>query len=329
MSDLASTPEHGGVTDEQMEAFFASHPNLAPLPSIAPEPEPEGQVVAPQEGEPEATPEPAAPEPPPESQPEPPAQPEPEEPSDDFLDLEGTRYPRSQVAAAAQFQQHLVSDPQLQRLITDYLTGSTLIQQEQQQQLQPQPQAPPEDLDMEDPQMRAIFTLIQQQNDQINQLSQGLRVTHEQSVSAQRQQVDAQWKTASTAFAKDHNLEDDEVDRLGQVAARLGVLPQLMQGIDPITGAPSSPDPIRAFQRSLEIAMFQIPEYRDREFKRSVQSMQQESQKRKLLGAVGGTSGSVARTTTPPKPGSNEARKAMLAEVGAMLTGEWSDPTAN
>lgn len=326
MSDLASSPEHGGVTDEAMEQFLAAHPDLLPLPSLAqvtaePETEPEPEqpqappVEVPQEGEPEAAPEPATPEP-------------PSEPSEDFIDFDGTKYPKSQVKAAADFQQQLVADPQLQRLITDYLTGATLIQQEQQQQ-PPQPPRPPEDIDMDDPQMRAIYTLIQQQNEQINQLSQGLRVTHDQSVASQRQQIDAQWRTASTAFAKDHNLEDSEVDHLGRVAARLNVIPSLMQGIDPVTGAPSSPDPIRAFNRALEIAMFQIPEYREREFRRSVETMQKESQKRKLLGAVGGSSGSVARTTTPPKPGSKEARTAMLAEVGEMIAGNWSDPTAN
>jgi hypothetical protein len=134
---------------------------------------------------------------------------------------------------------------------------------------------------------------------------------------------------AADSFAKAHTIDRQEVDKLSQIAARLGVLPQLMSGIDPITGAPTTPDPLKAFDRALEIAMLSVPEYRDREFRRSVQSQQDEAKKRKLLGAVGGTSGSVARVTTPPKAGSPEARKAMLAEVGSMLQGDWSDPTAN
>lgn len=326
MSDLSTSSEHGGVTDEMMERFFESHPSLRPIddqqpPETAPEPEP---PTTPTEGEPEATPEPAAPESPPES-PTPPEEPQ----TDDFLDLGGTRYPRSQIEAAAQFQQHLTTDPQLQRLITDYLTGATAVQPEPTTPQSPTPVGPPEELDMDDPQMRAIYALIQSQSDQIAQLNRGLQTTHQQSIAAQQQQIDAQWRTASTAFAKDNNMEMPEVERLSQVAARLGVLPQLMQGIDPVTGSPSSPDPIRAFQRALEIAMYSVPEYRDQAFRRSVKTQQEESAKRKLLGAVGGSSGSVARTTTPPKPGTNDARKAMLAEVGQMLTGEWSDPTAN
>jgi hypothetical protein len=342
MSDFLSVnPEHSGVTDEQMEQFFNSHPDLRPLPPVgqtieggseestpeppstppeAPEPGP-GPQPAPSEGEPETTPEPATPEPSPES-------------PDGFVELGGQRYPQSQVEAATQFQQHLSSDPQLQRLITDYLTGiPPQTGQIPQSRTTPSEPAisvqPPADIDFDDPSLRSLYGLIQQQNEQINALSQGLTQTYEQSVVSQRQQINSQWSAAAETFAKDHELKDEEVEYLGQVAARLQVLPSLMQGVDPITGSPAPPDPVRAFSRALEIAMFQIPEYRDREFRRSVQSQQQEAQKRKLLGAVGGSSGSVARTNPPPKPGSPEAKRAMLAEVGAMLNGEWTDPNAN
>jgi hypothetical protein len=137
------------------------------------------------------------------------------------------------------------------------------------------------------------------------------------------------WETASTAFAKEHSLNADDIEGLSRVAARLGVLPQLMSGVDPVTGAPSPPDPIKAFDRALEIAMLSVPEYRDREFRRSVETQQQQAQHKKLLGAVGGSSGSVARTNPPPKPGTPEAKRAMLAEVGAMMNGEWNDPHSN
>jgi hypothetical protein len=357
MDFLTNDPDHAGVTDEQMEQFFAAHPDLRPLSSVqgvppvggelesetpsqppsapptTPEPASPSAPATPGEGEPTA-PDPATGEPPATpSEPVSPTIPEP----DDFVEIEGSRYPRSQVQAATQFQQHLASDPQLQQLITDYLTGGGIPQQPTQPQrfIPPQqasPQAlsqPPEDLDLEDPSVRRLYQLVQQQNEAIQGLTQGLTTTYEQSAAQSRQQINSQWQTAATAFSKDHDLREDETEYLGQVAARLGVLPALMQGMDPITGSPSSPDPIRAFNRALEIAMFQVPEYRDREFRRSVQAQQQEAQKRKLLGAVGGSSGSVARTNPPPKAGSPEARKAMLSEVGAMLNGEWSDPTAN
>lgn len=329
---LADEQDHGGVTDEAMEQFFADHPDLKPLgqtappvdvpPDVPPEPQPEPEPephTAPPEGEPETAPDTATPEPSPES-------------PDDFVELDGTRYPRSQVSAAAEFQRHLTGDPQLQRLITDYLTGQSV--QPTQTVTTPsepaEPAQPPADLDLDDPSVRALYNLVRDQqtyiNEQIGQLSQGLRTTYDSSMAAQRNQIDGQWRVASAAFAKDHALDQGEVENLGQVAARLGVLPQLMQGVDPITGAPSQPDPIRAFDRALEIALYMVPEYRDKEFRRSVSTMQQEAQKRKLLGAVGGSSGSVTRTTAPPQPGSPEAKRAMLAEVGSMLNGDWNEP---
>jgi hypothetical protein len=145
----------------------------------------------------------------------------------------------------------------------------------------------------------------------------------------ERQELNGIWNRVSESFGKDHSLETHDVENLARIAARLGVAPQLMSGVDPVTGSPSSPDPMKAMERSLEIAMMMVPEYRDREFQRSVITQQNEAKKRKLLGAVGGTSGSVARTTAPPQPGTPAARRAMLQEVGQMIQGEWSDPTAN
>src|SRR5262245_44028496 len=341
---LADETSHGGVTDEQLEQFFADHPDLRPLTpfasgqsgvppvggveddespeSSAPPTTPEPATI-PGEGEPATEPEPAAPVPPPES-------PEVEPQTDDWIELDGQRYARSQLNAAAQFQQHLASDPQLQDLITNYLTGSRIVQE--QPAPQPAPQAPQQpydpfaDIDLDDPSLRALSNIVRAQNEQIQQLTAGLRTTFDQTLAASQQQVESQYKTAAASFAKDHDLEAGEVDVISQVAARMGVLPQLMRPVDPVTGTPRQIDPIRAFQQAMEVAMYQIPEYRDREFRRSVTNMQEEAQKRKLLGAVGGSSGSVARTQTPPKPGSPEAKRAMLAEVGAMLNGEWSDP---
>src|SRR5262245_11617165 len=241
---LSDESVHGGVTDEMMEQFFADHPTLRPLtplsgqgvppgdsdsddvipppsesptsPTPEPTPQPEPQPAeTPSEGEPETVPEPATPEPSPES-------------PEDFVELDGQRYARSQLNAAAQFQQHLAGDPQLQRLITDYLTGASIAQTPQTPQSRTipsepdTPAGPPADLDLDDPSVRALYALVQQQSDQLAQLQQGLRTTFDASMNQQRQQIDAQWRTASAAFGKDHDLEQTDVEKLGEIAARLG-----------------------------------------------------------------------------------------------------------
>jgi len=342
MSDLSSDPTHGGVTDDMMEEFFAGHPDLRMLhpvnptfdsgvtsadgvevegePSTPPaEPQPEPEPQTPPEGEPQG----------PEGEP---AEPEgPAEPTEDFYDLDGARIPRSQVDAAARFQQHLENDYELQNLIRNYLAGTAA---------QPAPAAspvddgsssagPPQELDLDDPQIAALYQLVNQQQDQLAQFRTALQQTAQIQQNQQRNEVNGLWIRASESFGKDHGLDANEVDNLGRVAARLGVIPQLMSGVDPINGTPVQPDPLKAFDRALEIAMMMVPEYRDREFRRSVEEQQEQAKKKKLLGAVGGSSGSVARTTPPPRPGSPESKRAMLAEVGAMINGEWSDPTAN
>jgi hypothetical protein len=93
------------------------------------------------------------------------------------------------------------------------------------------------------------------------------------------------------------NWRAADVQRLSQVAARLGVLPQLMQGIDPITGAPARPDVLSAVERSLEIAYMMVPEYRQRELSKTATQQRDDNQKKKALAAIAGSSGSVARTT--------------------------------
>ena len=351
--DILSTDEsHGGVTDEQIEQFFATNPNLphpfatndtttappvggvegseepAPAPtepSTEPEPAPQ-----PGEGEP-AVPDgdPAEPSVPPES----PDAPEPL--PEGFVEVGGQRYPISQLEAARDFQEHLQSDPQLVNIIRTYLTGQEALAAgtagTPAVATPPAgvPQQPELELDLNDPSIATLARLIQQQNNHINELQQGLQSSVNAQLLRQQQETNALWETASTSFAKEHELDSDDIDTLSRVAARLGVLPQLMSGVDPITGAPSPPSAIKAFDRALEIAMLSVPEYRDREFRRSVQTQQEQAQHKKLLGAVGGSSGSVARTNPPPKPGTPEAKRAMLAEVGAMLNGEWNDPNSN
>ena len=340
MSDfLATDPEHGGVTDEMLEQFFADNPTLRPLAPIAeqtgvppvgdadtepsaPPTTPEPATEEPGEGEPPETTEPSA-------EPEPPAE-TPEEGA--FYEFDGQRYPASQVEAAARFQSQLVNDPQLQLLIRNYLAGG--VAAESAPPASPvgegsAPTGPPIELDLDDPQIRALYGVIQQQQERLDGLQFGLNASVTAQQMQQRNTVNAALEVAQATFAKDHNLKPEDMHHLSQVAARMNVIPSLLSGIDPITGAPSTPDYQVAFGRAFEIAMNVVPEYRDREFRRSVQTQQDDAKKRKLLGAVGGSSGSVARTTPPPRPGSPEAKRQMLAEVGSMMDGNWSDPTAN
>jgi len=335
--------EHGGVTDLDLEQFFAEHPDFQTLAPIGPrDSDPAGEPDGGTEGSEPSSPEPSAPpvEPAPEEETpaeEPPAEPaEPESPApeetpSDFLELEGVRYPQSQIAAAARFQQQLATDPNLQQLITNYLAGAPAQVEHPASPVGDgsAPTGPPPDLDLDDPSVAALYRLYQTQTEQLNQLQYGINLTANQQIESQRQQVASVYSLAAAKFGEDHGLDAKDVETLSRVGARMNLMESLSQGMDPITGTPGPKDLSLAFNRALEIAMYSVPEYRDREFRRSVSSQREEAQKRKLLGAVGGSSGSTPRTQQAPAPGTPAARREMVKEVAAMLNGDWSDSTAN
>ena len=334
--------EHGGVTDEALEEFFNEHPDLKPLASVG-----EGESETGDDGD-NGTPTPPAPAPevPPTEPPDgAPSEPESDEgtgtlpPSgSDFYEVDGESIPRSQLEAAARFQRHLAQDANLQQVIRAYLTGDgtavasggSSVPPGAPPATAPAP-APviPEGLDLEDPSIRALYGVLQQQQQQLEMFQRGLNVTASQQTRSFQQQAQSQWATASESFAKDHDLGPDDIKLLGEVAARLNVLPSLMQPFDPVSGMPTNPDAIHAFKEALEIAYYKIPEYRDRAFRKSVETMQSQAKKQKLLGAVGGSSGSVSRTQTPPSPGTRESKQEMVREVASMLSGDWTDPVSN
>jgi hypothetical protein len=249
------------------------------------------------------------------------------------LEIDGTPIPRSQLEAAARFNRHLSNDAGLQQVIRNYLTGEGAVAPEGRSVPSGAPPAPvapvmPEGLDLEDPSIRALYSVIQQQNERFDQLSRGLQVTSTQQAHSQQQQYQAQYNEAAESFAKDHDLSPDEVQQLGNIGARMNNIGAFMQEFDPITGVPRKPNMIQAYKQALEQVYYMVPEYRDREFRKSVETMQERSKKQKLLGAVGGSSGSVSRTQTPAPPGSRESKNDMIREVASMMSGEWSEPSA-
>lgn len=388
---LLDDAEHGGVSSEDLEAFFNSHPGLRPLnPLNGADPNlpvqfqsGSGRMVPPAGGveanDPTATPaatppasttpvddnggegdgatppapspEPSAPTPDtplpdpdapdPNAPPTPPATPSaPPIPPADYVEFEGQQIPASQLRALLDWQQNFANDPDLQAIVTGHLVGRS-APVEGGAPTTPvagvgtpaTPAAgqlvPPDDLDLDDPAIAAIWNIVKTQHDQIQQLSSGVQSTYEAHMATTRQNSQAVYRQAAEHFRDSHELDDNDINILGQVAGRLGVLPSLMQGIDPLTGVAVRPDPLAAVERALEIAYFTVPEYRGREFQRSVKQQQADATRKKNLAAVAGSAGSTARTQTPPRPGTPEARQAMVAEVGQMMTGEWTGDSNN
>lgn len=272
--------------------------------------------------------------------------PPPPPPAVEYVEFDGQQIPASQLRALLDWQQNFAGDPELQALVTGHLVGraapveggapttpaagvGTPAAPAAGQPSAFQPLTPPEDVDLEDPAIAALWGIIQQQHGQIAQLSTGVQQTMDAHVANARANSQSVYKRAAESFRNAHELDDNDINILSQVASRLQILPALMQGIDPLTGVAVRPDPLAAVERALEIAYFTVPEYRSREFQRSVKQQQGDAQRKKNLAAVGGTAGSAARTTTPARPGTPESRQEMVKEVAAMMNGEWTGDNNN
>lgn len=373
---LQADPDHAGVTDEMVDAFFQNNPQVRSLPPLVSGQQPTTQQfrsgstgmppaggveqpdgtftqtappVQPPLGQPPTQPTIQAPPPQPPIatpvQPAPASQP-PSQLTDDEL------------SQLRELQTAIRSDPELRSKIADHLVGRAtppvpqppVVPAPQGFQFQPpyQPATqpvipplepmhpaapqflsqPPANLDLEDPSIAALWQMVQSQQQQLAATAATVQESAAITRANERQQSAGAYQAAKTGFATRYELNEADVTHLDGLAARLGVLPQLMTGIDPLTGLPVKNDLTSSIDRALEIAYFTDPNYRQREWDRQANVRREDAQRQQKLAAVSGSSASVPRTT--PAPTTEQGRRdALLGEVGAMLNGNWNDPAAN
>lgn len=344
------------VTDDDILNFFTEHPEWTPtfnrdanISALAPDDvEPSGSTP---EGTPEPSPsEPEAPqsetpptEEPPEVEPEgssggvednastPPspgdAAPLPPDDLPTELVFGDQRVSRSEFEALVALRDQITSDPNFARVLSGYLTGQgpaaeggpVASGQPPETTTVPTPELPT--LDLEDPTINTLWQTIQAQKQQLELLNRNVASVAEQQQARAMAEARAMYQSAAESFKAEKGLDDEDVANLTQIAGRLGVVQSLVSGTDPLTGLPVPVDQISAARRALEIAYYVTPEYRERDFRQSVEQRRKDESRRQLLGSVGGSPGSVARTRPAPTPGSPEARNEMIREVAEVLSG--------
>lgn len=313
-------------------------------------------------GPPQAPPPPPQPEPQPSQAPEgyqPPQapQPEPQQPSQPVaepqeemvtvgIDDQGQpiTLPLSRVRGYYQFDEDFQNDPGLRQAVLNYYAdrgigaGAPTEQGTGRQTLpvgpvQPSPTPfpadpqvqPQQELDLDDPNVRYLLEQQQALSQQIQMLASGVQETQQQQQARAQAENDSMIRRAMTSFKEQRGLTDEQMESVRISAARLNVLPGLMQGVDPITGAPSKPDPLTALDRAFEIAYMMTPEHRQREFGREIQRRVEDSRRKQKLAGISGSSGSVPRTQ--PAPTTPQGRRAaMIDEIRQMQNGEWNPP---
>lgn len=197
--------------------------------------------------------------------------------------------------------------------------------QQQPQQPGQLPQLSAEDL--ADPTINALYSMLQQQQSQIQSVSQAAMVAQQVAIERAQQEQAATVQRVAAEYQTTNNLSAEQMNQVYGIAGRLNVLPSLFEGIDPITNLPCPRDPAYAVRRTFDIAASQVPELQQRNAAAAQQRQQQDEEHQRKLSALSGSSGSAPRTTPAPRNAA-ERSTALNGEVAAMLNGTWSDPSA-
>jgi hypothetical protein len=152
---------------------------------------------------------------------------------------------------------------------------------------------------------------VQERLKKVDQMEAYLARQQEHERQVAHRQNQSAVETAQAQFANAYDLNGVEVARLADEAARLNIVPALVQE----TG-----DPVRAVERALEIVYLQSDQGRDREFSRRTEQAEVEREKQRKMASVGGTAGSVPRQEPDAVPSNaTERRSAMVNEIAAAL----------
>lgn len=222
------------------------------------------------------------------------------------------------------FNQRLNSDPRL----AQYLAAYNPYDQTPQETPTPAPvergqtSAPgpsqlslPDDLDLDDPNIKFLVDTVTRLSDNLNNLSE-VASRHEQALTAeQEQQASTLINSAQASFrSKYEGLTDEDVRAISDAAARTGMVATYMSGVNPITGLPTTPDPLAALDLAFESVYWANPKYREAALAAQVKQQREDRIKKNKAGALSGNSGSQPRRA-PDIANEKDRRDAMLAMV--------------
>lgn len=314
---LAENPDHAGVLDDELEAvaqtIFGSQDD-APAATDADVVEPEGDEPS---GDDEAgdagTGGDGA-----EGAPAPPA-------ADDTPDLfqitDDLSLTRAEAQELAEFQQYLRSDPRAAQAVVEALQALNTPPAPPETPPAPTQREVPEELDLDDPAIAALWHQHQATLDHIARLEATVQ-THDNFVTQSAQeQMQTLLNSARTTYQAEHNLSEPEMQQVYDVAGRLQVLPALLSPVDPVTGVPRQVDQISAMKEAFEMARWNIPALREREMQLKVTEQKADTKRKQKLSSLGGSSGSAPRSVPEPK-NEQERRAAMIAAVAEFQNGE-------
>lgn len=300
-----------------LEAVAAAKYDLPVEPS---DPLPEANEEAPQETTDEGTaPDPGAP----------PV--EEREWAEDWEYDDGLKISREQARSFASFEAYLAENPEVAQGIYRLVSGlpdETMPPATESPAPLPPAGAPttPPDLDLDDPVQARLWQEIQDTRARLGELSQQQQQAQQFVQSQTEASSTALIDRAKASFIQQHNFTSEDMTEVENVAARLNVLPSLLNAVDPVTGVPRKVDPLQALETAFDLAVWQIPRLRDQQIAEFQAQARQDNKRKKKLTSLGGSSGNVPRQTNEVPNSPQERRAAMIKEVGDMLQGNFVQP---
>ena len=252
---------------------------------------------------------------------------------EEYVQLGEQRIPRRVVEAYQRFDEAFQSDPGLRALVSAYLQSGTVPaqlvqpspQQPQSAQQQPSQQfQPPVDLDLDDPATRTLWEAHVATQRRLDAITAHLQTQQQQTQAEQMGRSQALVNRAVKSFQTQHNLTDEETQRLCGMVQRSNLIESFMRTPDPINGTPQRPDPLRAVEQSLDVMFHYAPEFRNRTVAVAEQQRRETSRKKAKLSSLSPRSGGSQSRKTPAPTDEAGRRAAMVAEVGEMMAGTWS-----
>ena len=235
----------------------------------------------------------------------------------DFIQLGNVKIPQAEAERVAQFWDWMNQNPDEALQFVGYMTGEYELHPRGQapvQQAAGAPAAPaaaPETVEDPYEDWDLLPDSVQERLKKVDQMESYLAKQQEYDRQVAHRQNQSAVETAQAQFANAYDLNGVEVARLADEAARLNIVPALVQE----TG-----DPVRAVERALEIVYLQSGQGRDREFNRRLEQTEVEREKQRKMASVGGTAGSVPRHEPDAVPSNaTERRSAMVNEIAAAL----------
>lgn len=246
-------------------------------------------------------------------EPEPPSEP----PAEDIWEFDGgLTLDKETARSLAEFNAFLNANPDVAEAIRQSVAA--------QYQTEQPPEPPPtsdlsvENLDLDDPNVKFLYDNYQKQQSELQQAMDLIR-RHELQLSTQTEATaNSIVERAVTSFQKEHQLDEESMQQVRQIAGQMNIVESVFAPEDPITGLARRVDPLTAIEKALDIAYWSIPEYRDREISRRLEVNKQDQEKKRKLSSLGGSSGSVPREQQTPTT-KEEIQAAMIREVAQAM----------